>query len=205
MHRRSLAALMGIVVVCATAAGHAEPLPQFDRRLVRFGTAESARHLLGNWTFTGLTSILSGAPVNIAQGTDRALDGTGQTGLQHAQFADGVTHDDIAISHSNRAAMIQQFFNTSAFRRPNQVPLGTYGNAGRNLISGPATVNSDLAVMKNIPVGESTRIQLRGEFFNAFNQVNFDPPQRLAQSGSFGRITSADAGRVVQLALKVIW
>jgi hypothetical protein len=66
-------------------------------------------------------------------------------------------------------------------------------------------VNTDLAVMKDFPIREALRIQFRGEFFNAFNQVNFAAPQRLAQSGSFGRITSANDGRVAQLALKVIW
>jgi hypothetical protein len=49
------------------------------------------------------------------------------------------------------------------------------------------------------------RLQFRGEFFNAFNQVNFSQPEGRAQSGSFGRILSADPGRVAQLALKVIW
>ena len=101
--------------------------------------------------------------------------------------------------------LVDQFFNTSAFVQPGDVPVGTYGNAGRNLISGPATVNTDLAVMKNFPITERTRIQLRGEFFNAFNQVNFSAPEARAQSGSFGRILSADPGRVAQLALKVIW
>jgi hypothetical protein len=162
-------------------------------------------HLLRGWTFTGLTSVLSGAPVNVAQGTDVALDGTGQTGLQHAQLAPGVTHEDVTIKHTSRDAMIQQFFNTAAFVSPNDLPRGIYGNAGRNLISGPATVNTDLAIMKDFMVREPMRIQLRGEFFNAFNQVYFAQPQRLAQSGSFGRITGARAGRVVQLALKILW
>jgi hypothetical protein len=49
------------------------------------------------------------------------------------------------------------------------------------------------------------RLQFRGEFFNAFNQVNFNQPEARAQSGSFGRILGADPGRVAQLALKVIW
>jgi hypothetical protein len=165
----------------------------------------AGRLLLGGWTITGLTSILSGAPINVAQGTDVALDGTSQTGLQHAQFAEGITHEDLTIDHTSRHDMIQQFFNTSAFVRPANLPRGIYGNAGRNLISGPATVSTDLALMKDFMVREPLRIQVRGEFFNAFNQVNFAAPQRLVQSGSFGRISSADAGRVVQLALKVIW
>jgi hypothetical protein len=163
------------------------------------------RHLLGGWTITGLTSILSGGPINVAQGTDVALDGTSQTGLQHAQFADGITHNDLTVDHASRHDMIQRFFNTNAFVRPNDLPRGIYGNAGRNLISGPATVNTDLAAMKDFMLREPLRLQLRGEFFNAFNQVNFAQPQRLAQSGSFGRITGAQAGRVVQLALKFIW
>jgi hypothetical protein len=134
-----------------------------------------------------------------------ALNGTGQNGLQYAQFKEGITHDDLPIKHASRQEMIQKFFNTDAFVRPNDLPRGVYGSAGRNLISGPAAVNTDLAVMKDFIVREPMRVQLRGEFFNAFNQVNFGQPQRLAQSGTFGRITSADPGRVVQLALKVIW
>jgi hypothetical protein len=163
------------------------------------------RLLLGGWTITGLTSILSGGPINIAQGTDVALDGTSQTSLQHAQFAEGITHQDLTIEHTDRHAMTQEFFNTAAFVKPNQLPRGIYGNAGRNLISGPATVNTDLAVMKDFPIREALRVQLRGEFFNTFNQVNFAAPQRLVQSGSFGRITSAQPGRVAQLALKILW
>ena len=59
--------------------------------------------------------------------------------------------------------------------------------------------------MKDFIVREPMRIQLRGEFFNVFNQVNFSPPNMLVSSGGFGRITGANDGRVVQLALKVLW
>ena len=59
--------------------------------------------------------------------------------------------------------------------------------------------------MKDFIVREPMRIQLRGEFFNVFNQVNFSPPNTLVSSGGFGRITGANDGRVVQLALKVLW
>jgi hypothetical protein len=48
-------------------------------------------------------------------------------------------------------------------------------------------------------------VQLRGEFFNAFNQVNFDPPNVQVSSGSFGQIRSAQPGRVIQVALKLLW
>jgi hypothetical protein len=85
------------------------------------------------------------------------------------------------------------------------LPLGLYGNAGRNILSGPALNNTDLTLMKEIVAREPLRVQLRSEFFNAFNQVNFDPPTVQVSSNTFGQIRSAQPGRVIQLALKVLW
>jgi hypothetical protein len=41
------------------------------------------------------------------------------------------------------------------------------------------------AMMKDFMVREPLRMQLRGEFFNSFNQVNSAQPQRTVSSGSF--------------------
>ena len=46
------------------------------------------------------------------------------------------------------------------------------------------------------------RIQLRIEAFNAFNQNRFGQPGNQIGTGNFGRITSAEDGRIVQLAVK---
>jgi len=173
------------------------PTVQFDQTL--------ARHLLANWSLGVFHSVQSGAPLNITMGVDVALDGTGQQNLQRAQLINGVTYDDVRRSHTNRAAMVNQFFNTSAFVPATLLPRGIYGNAGRNIINGPAFANTDFTLMKDFIVREPMRIQLRGEFFNVFNQVNFSPPNTLVSAGGFGRITGANDGRVVQLALKVLW
>ena len=100
---------------------------------------------------------------------------------------------------------VNQFFNTAAFVPPGQIPRGFYGTAGRNIISGPASNRTDSPLMKDIAIREGLRIQLRGEFFNAFNQVNFNSPNTNASAASFGRITGAGSGREVQLAGKFIW
>ncbi len=73
------------------------------------------------------------------------------------------------------------------------------------LISGPALSNTDMAALKDFAIRESWKLQLRGEFFNALNQVNFSNPNQTVSSSSFGRITAAASGRVIQLALKMIW
>lgn len=171
------------------------PLPRLENAV--------ANALLGGWTISGITTIQSGRPLTFTMGDDVALDGT--FGDQHAQLQPGVTRSDITLDHSSRSDMISRFFNTSAFVSTNLVPRGTYGNAGRGLISGPALNATDLALMKDFALSERFRVQLRGEAFNAFNQVNFGDPTTSVASGAFGSIRSAGDPRILQVALKLIW
>ncbi len=149
---------------------------------VRFNSPV-AQSLLGGWTLTGIHTIQSGGPLTFLMGDDVALDGT--FGDQHAQLKPGVTVDDIVIDHSSRGAMIDRFFNTDAFVPTNQVPRGTYGNAGRGLISGPAFNSSDFSILKNFALRESLRLQFRTELFNAFNQVSFTTVTTTVNSSAF--------------------
>jgi len=162
-----------------------------------------ADSLLGGWTLTGIHSIQSGTPLTFVMGQDVALDGTG--GDQHAQLQPGVTTKNITLDHPNRNAMVTQFFNTAAFVPVGDVPVGIYGNAGRGLISGPAFNSTDFSVLKDFRIREQLRLQFRTEMFNALNQVNFNNPRTTVASGSFGQITSAQPGRVIQFGLKLLW
>ena len=79
------------------------------------------------------------------------------------------------------------------------------GNAGRNPIRGPGFASADLSLFKNIALRGTHRVQLRFEAFNAFNQVRFNNPSGAFNTGNFGRITSADDGRVIQLGIKYLF
>jgi hypothetical protein len=138
-------------------------------------------------------------------GQDVALDGTGNGGGEHAFLEPGIKDGNISISHPNRNAFVNQFFNTAAFIPVSQDPLGSYGNAGRGLISGPGFSNTDFSVLKDFMIREPMRIQFRAEMFNVFNQVNFNNPDTQETDGTFGVITSALDGRVIQFALKLLW
>jgi hypothetical protein len=138
-------------------------------------------------------------------GTDVALDGTGGSGRQLAQLAPGATLDTIRVNHASRAEFIARFFNPDAFVPVGALPRGIYGSAGRNILSGPANVSTDAAVLKDFALREPFKFQIRGELFNAFNQVNFSDPNTSRSSSSFGRITGAGAGRTIQIAAKVLW
>ncbi|MEK7405916.1 MAG: carboxypeptidase-like regulatory domain-containing protein [Acidobacteriota bacterium] len=161
--------------------------------------------LLEHWSVGAYHTVQSGTPLNIVMGTDIALNGTGQQNSQHAQLVPGRTYADIPLDHPNRDAFINRFFNTSAFVPVPQLPRGIYGNMGRNVINGPDMINTDFTLMKDIAPREPFKIQLRGEFFNAFNQVRFSAPANSVTSASFGRILNAASGRVIQVAVKLIW
>jgi hypothetical protein len=171
---------------------------------LRFGNRVVSR-LLGGWTLGGFHGIQSGTPLNFTMGTDVALDGTGGSGRQLAQLAPGATLDTIRVNHASRAEFIARFFNPDAFVPVGALPRGIYGSAGRNILSGPANVSTDAAVLKDFALREPFKFQIRGELFNAFNQVNFSDPNTSRSSSSFGRITGAGAGRTIQIAAKVLW
>jgi outer membrane receptor protein involved in Fe transport len=164
-----------------------------------------ANSLLGGWTITAIDTLQSGTPLTFELGQDVALDGTGNGGGQHAFLEPGIKADNISISHPSRNALVNQFFNTSAFVPVAQDPLGSYGNAGRGLISGPAFSNTDFSVLKNFQIRERMRLQFRSEMFNVFNQVNFYNPDTTETDGTFGQILGASPGRVIQFALKLLW
>jgi hypothetical protein len=161
--------------------------------------------LLRDWTFTGLHRIQSGSPLVFIMGTDVAQNGILQPNGQYALLVSGATAEDVRRSPDTTADKIAQYFNVGSFVPVNSVPRGIYGNAPRGLIYGPGDIGIDFAVLRYINLRENLRLQLRGEFFNAFNNVNFGNPNTTVSAANFGRITGAGPGRVVQLAAKVIW
>jgi hypothetical protein len=177
-----------------------------------------ANGVLGGWTVTAIQTVQSGLPITFWQGQDVALDGT-QNSQQHAELAPGATDATITLSHTNRNAFVNDFFNAAAFINPNLVTPGTYGNSGRGLISGPGFANTDFSILRDFSLHEGLKLQFRTEMFNAFNQVNFSLPNSyansalvtpsgtLANGGTFGQIQStvSGTGRQIQFALKLLW
>jgi hypothetical protein len=101
-----------------------------------------------------------------------------------------------------------QWFNPSAFVLPTP---GTYGNLGRETLTGPGLADVDVSLFKNTAVSEKATVQFRAEFFNVLNRSNFGPPNTTVfSSGSIspsaGLITTtATSPRQVQLGLKLIF
>jgi hypothetical protein len=64
----------------------------------------------------------------------------------------------------------------------------------------------DFSFYKNIPFTERLSAQLRFEFFNLFNRVNFNNPGvgfDPSNQTAFGTITSTQQARQIQIAAKL--
>jgi len=154
--------------------------------------------VLGGWQLNGILAMYSGAPLSITASQDRALRG-------QPNRPDRLSDASLSTDRS-RAEYTLRYFNTSAYA-PNQA--GQFGSAPRaeSKLRAPGSVNLTVGVMKNFRgLAESHRVQFRGELNNLPNRPNFNAPgANIDSTSSFGRITSAGDGRVIQLGLKYIF
>jgi hypothetical protein len=92
---------------------------------------------------------------------------------------------------------------------------GTPG-IGRNSFRGPNYFGLDFSVMKQfgLPsmkvVGENAKIELRGNFFNAFNKlnlqpINFNSDQNRIENSRFGQSPGGLAGRVIEFQARFVF
>jgi hypothetical protein len=84
-------------------------------------------------------------------------------------------------------------------------PYGSFGDAGRNILQGPGLRDASLSMIRNSRVSEGLDLQVRVEFFNAFNHTNFDLPDIFLGSPTFGKILSAGNPRRIQVGVKLIF
>jgi hypothetical protein len=152
----------------------------------------------GGWELSGITRLTSGAPYSIMSGVNNSLNGV------NADRADLVGDPGDLSDSRPRSQRILEWFDTSAFQVN---PIGRVGDSGRNILRGPAQLNSDFAILKNIGLGSERlgRIQFRAEFYNVLNQVRFNNPNNVANSSFFGQITSAQDPRLTQFSLKYLF
>ena len=98
---------------------------------------------------------------------------------------------------------VSQWFNTACFQRLTlPANAGQVGDEPRDAVRGPGFNRTDLALVKNFAVSGSQQLQLRVEAFNVFNSIRFGQPGNIIGTPTFGVITMAEDGRIVQLGVK---
>ena len=90
-------------------------------------------------------------------------------------------------------------FNPTAFRVP---AIGTFGNAGRNIIRGDGFHSVDISVFKNFSLSDQMKLQFRAEAVNSFNHVNYQGPATNLNATA-GEFVAAAQPRIIQFGLKL--
>jgi hypothetical protein len=168
--------------------------------------------VLGGWTISTIATKHSGYPFTAAIGScDTSHDRNGDGFCPDFPFA----YFGGAIQDPGK----QQFIN-GIFPNPKtefDVTTKGPGCRCRNIFLGPGYADIDLSLAKSfllpkLPVlGEQSRIEFRGDAFNAFNILNlsnFAPataPTDIINTGQFGKAQTAYSGRVVQLQARFIF
>ncbi len=170
---------------------------------------------LRDWRFSGVAAFRTGFPYSVyaATGAPGIINRRGDLVNQAQEFT------------NQPAPGGELLLSAAAFADPS-TPLG---NTGRNAIAGPGLYNADLSVSRSIAVrklGETGRIELRADLFNALNHANLGNPvstigtigsaigpgfgvalygRKPEQSGFPGLIPLNETARQIQVMVRVKW
>jgi len=177
----------------------------YDFPRVKLPKAASA--VLNGWAISGVSRFQTGAPITpgTTLSTTNNLIISGST----------ETARPVLLCNPNQmgsqAWNVLNTFNTSCFAEP---AVGTFGNEGVGVLTGPGINNWDMSVAKNIPLGlgEKRVLKLRVDAFNAFNHPQFNAVNstpRWDATGkqvdtTFGAYTGVltNSARILSLALR---
>ena len=157
-----------------------------------FPNAAFLRPVLKNWQLSGNLTFQDGTPLNpVYFATDFANSGT-------PNRPDIVPGQSVLLPSGQRNA--DHFYNANAFASP--APF-TFGNAGRDILPGPANAVVDIALHRRFLIVENKTIELRWETFNLLNHPNFGIPGPYPDFGPFfGKAFSTGDPRRMQFALR---
>ncbi len=157
----------------------------------RWFTTGTSSHILegfsisGNFTFatgTPLSPVFSASQISVACGTG----GT---------FRPNLTGAPLNLSSG------RQWFSPGAFNEPaadSEYPCGTFGDSSRNFITGPGTVQNNMALAKTMQLGETRSLEIRATIDNVFNTVQYAGVDTNVASPTFGQVISAGSMRSFQ-------
>jgi hypothetical protein len=187
--------------------------------------------IIGNWEFQGTGRWQSGDLLNFG---NVRLVGMSPQDLKNAM---GLRFDNanklVYYEPANIISNTIAAFNTSAttsngYSASFGAPTGSYiapANTASciqiysgqcapltNFVRGPHFERFDLSLVKRVRLTESKNIEIRAEFLNAFNNINFTGVTCASSSQTCGQVTSAyrdqnqqndNGGRLLQLVLRI--
>ena len=174
------------------------PLGQGTKHLEKGAVSK----VVGGWTVSGISTFSSGLPFDIFTPVDAAHTGL----VSRPNLLTGVTVPPSTNPRTQTGPSIALF----------SVPTpcncyGVGGNLGRDHFRGPGINNSDAVLNKQMGIRERVKLDMRFEFYNLFNRVQFNQPDNLIADGPiFGHSISeyvrpdyTTGARQIQLGMKL--
>jgi hypothetical protein len=150
-------------------------------------------HILGGWTLAGQYIWQTGAPLTPTISPNLCFCGAGNRPNRVGDPNTG-------------PKTIDNWFNLAAFQHPGNL---RFGNSAPGVIIGPSFKVNDFSLSKDFNFTESKRLNVRADFFNATNLVNYGNPIVTifpeGQPGTTNIIRSAGDPRRIQLGAKFIF
>jgi hypothetical protein len=150
-------------------------------------TSGVGSHILEGFSVSGTFSFATGSsltPSYAASSTDVAC---GTAGSGRPDRVPGA-------SLTAGGGSLREWFNPGAFATPNAVagyPCGVFGNASRNSISGPGTIQNNMSLSKTVQMGDTRSMEIRATASNVFNTVQYSGVGTSVTLPTFGQVTSA--------------
>jgi hypothetical protein len=182
--------------------------------------------ILGGWTANGIGTFRSGEPFtarvngNVSANGDRWFPdrpnlNPGFSNDPTSGSTLGCTLNGKVIPAGPLGPPPHLWYDPCAFSVPK---AGTYGNLGRETLTGPGFDDVDASLAKMFKPSERINVQLRAEVFNLLGHANFwvpgynvfsnalgAKPKYSGSAGTMSKLVQTPGGRLIQLGLKVIF
>ena len=159
--------------------------------LSRLWKNQFAKAVGDGWEISGITSLISGAPLGVSYSLVSTTDltGGGGSGVDTRVDVKGL----VALPKSERTDL--RAFNTSMIAAPAD-KFGR-GTAPKDVFRGPGTNNFDVTINKVFKFGhdETKAVQFRFETYNSFNHTQFSGIDTTARFDAAGAQTNARFGQ----------
>ncbi len=175
----------------------------------------AVKNLIGNWVFSGITSFRTGFPVTLVSGarqgiaTSTLFGGGGDVRPNVSgpiSFNPKPSGSEGSYSGTVRDTNNQAISTYAQSLGLSQPLLGNTGTLGRNSLRLNGERNFNWTIAKNFSISDRARFQVRGEFYNIFNNTSFLEINRNITNPNFGNYTNVSQDpRWIQLVARFVF
>jgi len=146
---------------------------------------------LRRWQASGVLTAQSGRPFTPRVSFDNSNTGNvggGTFAYDRPNLVSGSVPGAGAVTYQGQTFVI--------------APRYSFGNAGRNSLTGPGYVTLDAMIGRRLSIAGRRSLQLRAEVFNLLNRRNYQLPDSFVDHVTFGQSLAAYPPRQVQFAAR---